>query len=41
MSEYAATLLPIYAKDNESAVNTYTMKVAQALTLSESTVPVK
>lgn len=41
MSEYAATLLPIYGKDNYTAVNTYTMKVAQALTLSESTVPVK
>jgi prolyl-tRNA synthetase len=41
LSEYSATILPIYGKENQEKVNTYTRKIAQAVTGSQKEVPMQ
>jgi prolyl-tRNA synthetase len=41
MSEYMATILPIYAKDNSEKVNIYAREIARELTGGETEVPVQ
>lgn len=41
MSEYLATILPIYGKDNAEKVNTYAREMAKNITGGNIEVPVQ
>lgn len=41
ISPYSAVILPIYGKDNATLVNDYAIKIAKAVTMSDTVVPVR